>query len=368
MPLYNGKDTMASYRKLKSGWKVTISQRDENGKLRQTSKQGFATKLEARRYAATIEQDIDGVKKAKQDVLFLDYYDQWVDTYKRPKVQANTMVRYVTVRNLIAKYFNDVNLQSITRTKYQQFLNECGQGRAKSTMQLVTMTIKGCVKSAIADDIIVKDFTQQTEISYSNCSRDVEYLTTAEIKRLLEVVENNLNPMHPSAYMILTAIYTGMRLGEITALEWSDIDFDAKTISITKSWSPAAHAVKPPKNKSSNRVIVVNNRLLDALLQLKANGYDMVFRTHNGILLSPTINRHLRGFLKKAGIDKPSYHFHCLRHSHVAYLLSKGVDLYAISKRLGHKDMTVTAKVYAYLIDEYKEREDQKIVKAINEI
>lgn len=95
---------MASYRKLKSGWKVTISQRDENGKLRQTSKQGFATKLEARRYAATIEQDIDGVKKAKQDILFLDYYDQWVDTYKRPKVQAGTLQSFKSVRNLIEKF------------------------------------------------------------------------------------------------------------------------------------------------------------------------------------------------------------------------------------------------------------------------
>ena len=174
--------------------------------------------------------------------------------------------------------------------------------------------------------------------------------------------------MHPSAYMILTAIYTGMRLGEITALEWSDIDFDKQTISITKSWSPAAHAVKPPKNKSSNRVIVVNNRLLDALLQLKANGYDMVFKTRNGILLSPTINRHLRGFLKKAGIDKPSYHFHCLRHSHVAYLLSKNVDLYAISKRLGHKDMTITAKTYAYLLEDKREKEEYKIVDILNDL
>lgn len=94
----------------------------------------------------------------------------------------------------------------------------------------------------------------------------------------------------------------------------------------------------------------------------------MVFKSANGMPFSGSANASLRSFLKKADINKPGYHFHSLRHSHVAYLLSKNVDLYAISKRLGHKDMTTTAKVYAYLIDEYKEREDQKIIKAIDEI
>ena len=360
---------MASYRKLKSGWKVTISQRDENGKLRQTSKQGFATKLEARRYAATIEQDIDGVKKAKQDILFLDYYDQWVDTYKRPKVQAGTLQRFKSVRNLIEKYFDGVKIQNVTRADYQQFLNQIGQKYAKSTMHSITKTIKGCVKSAIVDEVITKDFTQRTEAVYNrDRGLNVDYLTVEEIKKLVETIKNSLNPKHPIPYVILTAIYTGMRLGEITALEWSDIDFDKQTISITKSWSPAIYSTKAPKNDSSNRTIAVNKFLLSTLLQLKSNGHDMIFKTPNGMPFSGSVNSSLRSFLKKAGIDRPGYHFHSLRHSHVAYLLSKDVDLYAISKRLGHRDMTITAKVYAYLIDEYKEKQDQQIIKAIDEI
>ena len=359
---------MASYRKLKSGWKVTISQRDENGKLRQTSKQGFATKLEARRYAATIEQDIDGVKKAKQDILFLDYYDQWVDTYKRPKAQASTMRKYYAVHNLIKDNFDGIKIQDVTRTSYQRFLNTIGQHYAKGSMLLLTSAIKECVRSAIVDDVIVKDFTQQTEMIYGYQRRDVEYLTIAEIKKLAQTIEQNLTPRHPIPYVIYTAIYTGMRLGEITALEWSDIDFDKQTISITKTWSSVTREAKSPKTESSNRVIVVNKHLLDVLLQLKDNGHDMIFKTLHGMPVSRSANASLRSFLKKAGINKPGYHFHSLRHSHVAYLLANGIDLYAISKRLGHKDMTVTAKTYAYLIDEYKEKQDQQIIKAIDEI
>lgn len=307
----------ASYRKLKSGWKVIISQRDENGKLRQTS----------------------------------------------------TLQRFKTVRNLIKKYFDGIKIQNVTRTDYQQFLNQIGQKYAKSTMRLITTTIKSCVKSAIVDEVITKDFTQRTEAVYNrDRGLNVDYLTVEEIKRLVETIKNSLNPKHPIPYMILTAIYTGMRLGEIAALEWLDIDFDKQTISITKSWSPAIYSTKAPKNDSSNRTIAVNKFLLSTLLQLKNNSHDMVFKSANGMPFSGSANASLRSFLKKADINKPGYHFHSLRHSHVAYLLSKNVDLYAISQRLGHKYMTTTAKVYAYLIDEYKEREDQKIIKAIDEI
>lgn len=209
---------MASYRKLKSGWKATISQRDENGKLRQTS----------------------------------------------------TLQRFKTVRNLIEKYFDGVKIQNVTRTDYQQFLNQIGQKYAKSTMRLITTTIKSCVKSAIVDEVITKDFTQRTEAVYNrDRGLNVDYLTVEEIKRLVETIKNSLNPKHPIPYMILTAIYTGVRLGEIAALEWLDIDFDKKTISIAKSWSPAIYSTKAPKNDSSNCTIAVNKFLLSTLLQLK---------------------------------------------------------------------------------------------------
>ena len=72
--------------------------------------------------------------------------------------------------------------------------------------------------------------------------------------------------------------------------------------------------------------------------------------------------------MQEAGIEKQDFHFHSLRHSHVAYLLSQGIDLYAISKRLEHSNMMVTGKVYAYLIDEYKAKMDDKIEQKLSKI
>lgn len=159
-----------------------------------------------------------------------------------------------------------------------------------------------------------------------------------------------------------------MRLGEILALEWSDIDFDAKTISITKTYNSRAHQIGPTKTPSSVRTIKVNNKILAALLQLKQrNTKKYVFSTAGKIISSPPVNSGLHRALKAIGINK-NFHFHCLRHSHVAYLLANDVDLYAISKRLGHKDMTITAKTYAYLLEDKREKEENKIVDTLNNL
>ena len=76
----------------------------------------------------------------------------------------------------------------------------------------------------------------------------------------------------------------------------------------------------------------------------------------------------MRNIMKKAELSKKDFHFHSLRHAHVAYLLSQGADLTIISKRLGHADTTVTSKVYAYLVDEYKDKAENQIEKYLENI
>ncbi|MFD1465613.1 tyrosine-type recombinase/integrase [Lapidilactobacillus mulanensis] len=72
--------------------------------------------------------------------------------------------------------------------------------------------------------------------------------------------------------------------------------------------------------------------------------------------------------LKELKIKRNRFHFHICRHTHVANLLSQGIELYAISKRLGHNDITVTSKVYSYLIEEYRVKTDSQIVTALDVI
>lgn len=354
---------MASYRKLKSGWKVTISTRDAEGKLRQTSKQGFATKKDAQAYA--YKHDYKAAQAGR--VAFSAYYWNWFNTYKANKIRPNTASVYNSAGLILEQHFQNKPMKDITRTDYQKFLNELGKNHTRAVVTLYTSAYKACVKSALADEVISKNFTLQTEKTWKD-SKEVEYLELDELKRLTEYIESKLDGHYLSYYVIYVAIYTGMRLGEILALEWSDIDFDAKTISITKTYNSRAHQIGPTKTPSSVRTIKVNNKILAALLQLKQrNTKKYVFSTAGKIISSPPVNSGLHRALKAIGINK-NFHFHCLRHSHVAYLLANDVDLYAISKRLGHKDMTITAKTYAYLLEDKREKEENKIVDTLNNL
>ncbi|MSE06279.1 tyrosine-type recombinase/integrase, partial [Lactobacillus salivarius] len=167
------------------------------------------------------------------------------------------------------------------------------------------------------------------------------------------------------------AIATGARLGEIQALTWKDINFNFNfhTIDINKSWNETTKKFQPTKNESSKRIIRVNQNTLDYLQDLKQNNHDMVFvNQYNTIPTSSAVNKTLRMCLKELEIDKPSFHFHSLRHTHVAYLLSENIGLYIISKRLGHSDISTTSRVYSYLIDEYKNRADNKIENIVDKL
>lgn len=230
--------------------------------------------------------------------------------------------------------------------------------------------IRACVKSSILDGYIIKDFAQNiTLTSDTSKTVKVDYLNVKEIKKLVnEIKSQNGNRRYTSKYMILLAIYTGMRLSEIQALTWNDIDFIHLTINIDKSWDALKKTFKPTKTKSSARKIKVNASALKYIEQLKfRSNSNMVFLNQFGTIpTSDAVNRVLRRLLRQLGIHRQNFHFHSLRHSHVALLLAIGIDIYEISKRLGHSNMTTTAKTYSYLIDEYKQRSDDRIEDCLN--
>lgn len=361
-------------------WAVRFSKRTkvwdaekqkEVSKLKQKQKGGFKTKLEARQYGIEMEStSLTGVDVTKNPI-FADYCKQWFETYKFPSARESTKLTYIKHFHDIQKYFGTTKIKDIDRTQYQKFINWYGKNHAPASVRKLNIMVKACVFAAIDDGIINRSFTNQVNIHGNDAhTRDVEYLNLTEIKRLVDTIVDNRQIRYPSNYMILTAIYTGARLGELSALHWGDINFDNQIISITKSWNQQRHEMNEPKTKNSIRDIKVNKWLLDIISELKENHEDFVFATPrtNFPPSSQAINQALRRQLDKAGITKQGYHFHSLRHSHVAYLLSQGIDVSSISQRLGHADITTTMKIYAYLLDEYKDKQDNKIVASLSKL
>lgn len=358
------------------GWMARIYYHDNDGKRKSKSKGGFKTKGEAKGYALILEKELlDGGSLNDCDTPLPEYFWKWYETFKEPIISARTKKSYENTYSVLKKYFNGKALSDITRTAYQTFLTEYGKTHAKETIQKINVHVRACVKNALYDKLITRDFTERTSVVFDKTrTQQIEYLNIAQMKKLVEYVGNSLNPHFTSKYMILLAVYTGMRLGELQGLQWRDINFNFKTISVRRAWSDVEDGFKETKNKSSIRTIRVNDDILNYFRSLKQSvdpesSKQQVFLNQYGTVpTSNAVNKTLRESLKKINVEKRGFHFHSLRHTHVAYLLANQIDLYAISKRLGHSDIGTTSRVYSYLIDEYKAKTDTEIENALKQI
>ena len=158
-----------------------------------------------------------------------------------------------------------------------------------------------------------------------------------------------------------------MRLGEIQALTWEDIDFENNKITINKSRDDINFGFKPPKTKASNRVIDIPS-ILSRILKDKKDKLVFFNNTANRVPVSQNINKSMRRVFKRLGISRNNYHFHSVRHSYVALAYSLGIDFYTISKQLGHANPTTTINTYSYLIEEFKQEQTDILVKKLDKL
>jgi integrase len=362
----------ASIKKRGTVWQVRVSYKDADGTHRTKNKSGFTTKKEAQIFANKYENmSLNNELTKETKILFKDYFRTWYETYKQPTLSYRSQKSYENTYHLVIKYFPNDKLIDITRADYQAFIKKFGEHRSREHVRKTNAHIRSCVRNAVYDDLIKKDFTDRVVLIFDKSrEQDVEYLSIAEQKKLVKNITTDINSNYTSRYMILTAIYTGMRLGEIQGLQWRDINFNFKTISIERAWSELLKDYKDVKSDSSKRVIRINDSLINYLKQLEPENKTVskdtpVFINQFGTIpTSNAVNKVLRKFVT----EHKDFHFHSLRHGHVAYLLANNIDLYLISKRLGHSNIAITSKYYAYLIDEYKVRGDNQIEKIMENL
>lgn len=262
---------MASITEENGKFRARVYFYDKDGKRHAKSKSNFETYKEADKWATKIKQRVyDAQITIDSNTPFPAYFWDWFETYKESSVTERTKQTYKQVHNVLKEYFELIPIDKITRRDYQRFLKAYGIKHAKSTVSKNNSLIHACVKDAIYDGVIVKDFVGNTSIVYDKKkTRKIEYLNMAELDALTIHLKQTLNPNFTSKYMILLAIYTGMRLGEIQGLKWGDINFDFKTVSIKRTWNETEFAFQPTKNESSVRIIRVNKEVLELLNQIK---------------------------------------------------------------------------------------------------
>lgn len=337
-------------------------------KLKQKNKGGFATKAEATDYGAIQDAKLAQGLSINKAPSLANYFMYWYNTYKKDNIRFGTQKEYLLNHKRIEKYFGDEKIDKITRQQYQEFINNFGRDHAPHSVKSLNSYVRGCVKSAIADKIIWSDFTTDVSIK-GNKDKEmkVTYPTSEQFKKLFATALANRKPHCTSGYMIITAMFTGLREGEIAGLTWDHIDFDKGILIIDRQWVYKTKSFGPTKNDPSDRYVGVPPEFLNILKELKGNHKQFVFWSLNRGCLpaSKALNDQLRRWIKKAGLSLPHYHFHSIRHSHTSFLIENGVDLKLVSRRLGHAHTAITEDVYDSKPKERKIKEQQKIAKVI---
>ncbi|GAA0496767.1 tyrosine-type recombinase/integrase [Salinibacillus aidingensis] len=359
------------------------------GKRRQKVKSGFNTKQEAEEAVATLIHELnEGTYLEETDKTFSDFAIEWLPIYSESKdVKPGTIRVRLHEIGKVLPYFAQLKLRDITRKMYQDALNDLkDQGLSVSTREGINRTARMIFRKALEMDLIKKD---PTEFAYVKKDKKTieqleeeegpKYLEKEELALFLETAKQNGLEHDYLAFLILA--YTGIRVGELVALKWKDVDFLNHTISITKTYyNPNNNAVEyqlvTPKTRKSRRKIVVDEGVIQALQDHKEDqnqvikrlgddyyNKDFIFAKMERQFGYPIVIKNVRDRMKRllriAGL-KEELTPHSLRHTHTSLLAEAGVSLEQIMDRLGHTDDQITKNVYLHVTQEMKKEASQK--------
>ena len=322
-------------------------------------------------------------------LTFGQWLDKWLKTYAKPNVRASTYASYETyIRGHVKPALGKIKLQNLSTDHLQEFLNEKqedgsrldgGKGGLSSKTilnlhRMIHLALKqacriGLIKNNVADDVIKP----------KQIRREIDAFTVDEQERIV-----NACLKHRLGVGIILALYTGVRLGELLGLLWSDIDLDREIITIRQNLGRVPTPddpnqktkiiVGPPKTAKSQREIPIpiQDFLIPLMVKLRKTqceerllygadylneGY--VICNERGKHIEPrTYTDFFKKVLKEAGVPKTN--FHVTRHTMATRALELGNDVKVVADILGHADASTTLNKYAHALPDHKRKSMDK--------
>ena len=252
-----------------------------------------------------------------------------------------------------------MELDALTPLVLQPFITELlqrgnkttGKGLSANSVNAVISVIQSSLKTAHLLGL-TKEYTADKIKRPKLKEKPVECFSLAEQKMIEHAI---LTGKKDKQYGIILCLYSGLRIGELMALQWDDIDFTKGVLTVSKSChdSNGGLVIDEPKTSSSRRVIPLPKQLLPLLKGIKKKSDSPFVVSANGKPVS--VRSYQRSFellLKKLKI--PHKGFHSLRHTFATRAIECGMDVKTLSEILGHKNPTVTLNRYAHSLMEHK--------------
>ena len=357
-----------SIRKRGNTWSYSFDIGKVNGKRKRKEKGGFKTKKEAQTALreALNDYEYSGSVVNDKNLTFSDYLDYWFDQYVKINCKYKTQEYYKrTIKNHLKPALGNYKLKSLNPASLQQFINsKYIEGFSRSSLSHFSALISASLKMAVHPYKFLKENPMQyvkipSNPNVKSNSNKLKIISIEDFKKII-----NRFPFGSNFYIPLQiAFHTGLRGGEVCALQWSNIDLENKTLTVEHTQVDKGNGVYElgtPKTKSSYRTIVIGNTLIDVLKQhklyqkenkLKYGEYysnsDFICTKENGTLVTINSFKYLSRVVNyELGIN---FSFHSLRHTHATMLLEGGANIKDIQHRLGHSKLSTTMDTYSHV-------------------
>lgn len=308
----------------------------------------------------------------KSKVTFYTLAKEFIDTgYKMNKLQESSYSRKLyTLKNISSHYMANMELQKITDNDVKDFLSYITK-YSDSVIAKIYGIVNNTFKIAVRRNILRYNFfDDQLEFEiplsskYKNKSKSVSAFTIEEQKQLVEELLKAKKFRYK--YQIFLSLYTGMRMGEINALDINDIDFENKIIhirrTITRTFDDRAKIGLYTKTVNGIRDLIIDSNVENILKEYLSseyyteNDYNLLFcNSNNECISTDTVNVMFKYFCRDNNISKGyDVHQHMLRHTFATRCIESGMPAAILAKIMGHANVSTTLNVYCEIFDKFK--------------
>lgn len=295
---------------------------------------------------------------------YIEWLKIWLENYIKPSSKERTYIRYEQlIRTHIAPKIGDKNVNELTPIVLQSFVTELlnsgnlrtGKELSPNFVNTIISVIQNSLKTANMVGIAT-EYTANKIKRPKTVEKQVNCFTVLEQKKIENFVLNNKKD---KLFGIVLCLYTGLRIGELLALTWSDIDFGKGLLFVSKSCHDGndghnhIRIIDSPKTVHSRRVIPLPKQILPLLKGVKRRSKcEYIVADGDKPVFVRSYQRTFELLLKKLHI--PHKGFHSLRHTFATRAIECGMDVKTIAELLGHKNATITLNRYAHSLLEHK--------------